>query len=133
MDFDNEHLSIAEYSHTGLSRAINEGDFDVFAISVSHLPGPEARKLLDRFEFLASMRVRCHSVKGHHVELGYQLFKEHVGRDGAKGDFRNSLNDMLICPSRSMRPPAVVSSKPVTSCSLRLQAATSTSTSSAGP
>ncbi|MFE7577512.1 hypothetical protein ACFU5Z_22525 [Streptomyces sp. NPDC057521] len=96
MDFNNEHPSVAEYSHNGMSQMINTGAIGVFSVAVSHLPDSQARKLVDRFEFLVSMRVNCRPIQGRHVEGGYELFREHMGKERAKDDFRNSLNDMLI-------------------------------------
>ncbi|MCS0635178.1 hypothetical protein NX801_05800 [Streptomyces sp. LP05-1] len=97
LDFDNTYPSIVEHSHRGIARAVTDGDIELFGLAVQHLPAAEARKLTDRFSFLVSMRVRCLPLMSSHIEVAYVLVKELLDSGfAAKGDFRNTLNDMLI-------------------------------------
>lgn len=97
LDFNNEYPSVIEYSHRGIAQAINNFDTEIFGLATQHLPVAEARKLMDRFVFLAAMQARCLALRSVHVEAACRLMKKFLsGGQKLKDDFRNSLNDMLI-------------------------------------
>ncbi|MCO5992989.1 hypothetical protein [Actinoallomurus rhizosphaericola] len=96
-DFNNEFPSVMEYGHVGISHLINTQNRTIFSQSLSHLPKPERKDLMNKFSFLAEQGIDCIPIQPESISIAFDFLKLLIKRGvNLKGDFRNSLNDMLI-------------------------------------
>ncbi|MEV6543397.1 hypothetical protein [Streptomyces sp. NPDC051665] len=97
IDFNGELPSVQEYSHLGISLAINRRDARVFRAAIRHLSKEERKKLEATFDFLITTGLHCIPLDDGGIQTGLAQLESFTTTGGnAKKDFRNTLNDMLI-------------------------------------
>jgi predicted nucleic acid-binding protein len=97
IDFNGDLPSVQEYSHLGISLAINRRDVRIFRASIRHLPKQDRKTLVAIFEYLIATGLRCLPLDETGIRTGLVQLERFTATGGnAKKDFRNTLNDMLI-------------------------------------
>ncbi|MEU8271604.1 hypothetical protein AB0B89_31155 [Sphaerisporangium sp. NPDC049002] len=89
-------LSVVEYGHLAISLLINSQEVDLLLYCTRHLDKHRRDVALRYFEFLTQHSIRCIAATSKVVPDVVELFRKFRARFSPKGDFRNTLNDILV-------------------------------------
>jgi len=95
LDFNGEYPTVVEYSHQALARALNTRNYKLLE-HLSRTLGPDRHRVVARrLRFLMNHEVQCTALSQRSADTGLDLFDAFVASYALKGNFRNSLNDLL--------------------------------------
>lgn len=96
LEFGQDYPALIEFGNLAITDTINLKAKHIFDASIQFLEKDKRKMLLDRFEFLTQQNISCLPLNKCAVELGLSLFHEFLSRYKAKGNFRNTVNDVFI-------------------------------------
>ncbi|MEZ0000750.1 hypothetical protein [Sinorhizobium fredii] len=96
LDFGSDYPQLIEFNSRATASIINDRNIPAFGHVLSSLDKTVQKKLRPRFAFLCDKVDECVPLSPQTAELAIQLLWEFVQNNNVKGNFRNSVNDMMI-------------------------------------
>lgn len=96
IDFGNEYPTIIEYGNLAVSILVNQRVSIWFNTAIQFLDKAKIKTVRKRFNFLLENGIQVIPLNKEIVNIGVSLLQNFTQNYELKGNFRNSLNDMLI-------------------------------------
>jgi hypothetical protein len=96
LEFGQDFSPLREYCNTAVSSLINNENKIYYRESIRFLPKPKRKLLKHKFDFVLSEKLRCLPLSQNAIDLGFDLLYEFSKQFNIKGNFRNSIYDLLI-------------------------------------
>jgi hypothetical protein len=96
LEFGINHPTVIEFGNLAISLVINNQVQSIFDQAVKFIDKEQRKTVRKRFRFLLDNDVQCSALNRSTVALGVALLQEFTAKYALKGNFRNSLNDLLV-------------------------------------
>jgi hypothetical protein len=98
IDFSNKFSPYKIFGNEAISKIINEKNYNLYKISISHLPKRQQKYLKTRIEFIFDSGYVCHPVTDNIIELSMQLFFQFLQQGYTPKD-----EEIIFMVSKSLR------------------------------
>jgi hypothetical protein len=99
LDFGNQYPTIIEYGNLAISIVINNKASVLFNEAIKFLPAHQRKRVRRAFDFIIDNSIRCAPLTKNSIAYAVDLLQKFATKHSFKGNFRNSLNDILILAS----------------------------------
>jgi hypothetical protein len=96
LEFGNDYPTIIEFGNLAISLVINNQVPSIFDGAVKFIDKEQRKIVRKRFRFLLENNVQCIALNRSTVALCVTLLHEFTAKYTLKGNFRNTLNDLLV-------------------------------------
>ena len=96
IDFNNQFVPYRIFGNEAISEIINNKNYDIYKLSIAHLPKNKQKYLKKRIEYIFDSNYICHPVNESIIDFSMNLYLDLEEKYNFKSDIKNSINDLLI-------------------------------------
>ena len=96
IDFGNQFPPYQEFGNEAISEIINGKLWEIYKLSISHLPKQKQKYLKKRLKYILDNDYHCYPLNKSAIERALNLFSQFTVDYNCKGNIRNTINDILI-------------------------------------